>query len=121
MSQMDASMDGSQSNTMVDPLAMALNQNLENDLEELSKDKMKALLSWYLQGQEGILTQSEKLQAVLDDVVNLPPTEQPDVLKNLDVKDIIRFTVLNEFGDKLKSNATVEALVSMVNKRMKES
>lgn len=100
------------------PMSLALSPELEKDLEQLSEDKRKSLLMWYLKDQQGLLTQSEKLQAVLDGVTEMDASEVEALTKNVDMKDAIRFMLLNEFGDKVAGKPLLETLVKAVEKTM---
>lgn len=100
------------------PMGMALSPELEQDLEKLTDDNRKALLMWYLKDQDGLLTQSEKVQAVLEGTSSMDSDEMDAMAESVDMKDAIRFMLLNEFGDKVAGKPMLDTLVNAVQQKM---
>ena len=91
---------------------MALNNAIEPLLNELKIDEVKALLLWYLQDEtaesNGI---SQKVQQLLDDVNRMDAEASYKALTSLKLDDMVRFSVLNEFGEGFSKKKACDFLI----------
>lgn len=98
--------------------AHGLSDALIRDLETLSRERQKALILWYLRGQAELETSSGTLNALLGAVHDLDARSCYDLLVHLDIKDMVRFTVLNELGPLAADKPWLDGLVRQVSKRL---
>jgi hypothetical protein len=94
-----------------------LNETLIRDLETLSTERQRALMLWYVKGQTQLEAPSEKVSAILSEIETLEAEACYDLLQHLDIRDMVRFTVLNEFGPLVAKKSTLETIVNLVTEK----
>ena len=90
---------------------IAVNTSIETLLQELEADRARALLLWYLEDAASESSTSAKIQALIDDVNKLDAKAAYQTLESLSNTDLVKFSVLNEFGERFSRTKACDFLI----------
>lgn len=99
---------------------MTLTATVESLLKEVEADRIKALLLWYLQdnaSEDAAEATSPNVQALLDDISRMDADTSYQALSALDLDDLVRFAVINEFGEGFSRQKAGEFLIAATAER----
>ena len=77
---------------------MELNPSLESVIPAYEPDRLRALLVWFGAEAETLGSQSARLSAILDETEQMDINTCYELINQLQPDDMVRFSVLNEFG-----------------------
>jgi hypothetical protein len=87
-------------------------------LEQTAMDRLKGLLLWLNIDTHRIQSQSERLNALLDEMNTISPESCYQALSQLELADLARFSILNEFGPQFARKPGFPLLETMLHRRL---
>lgn len=89
---------------------MQLNPKLARLLEAYEPDRLKAILLWFNADAQSLPAQNERLNAILDEMQTMTIDTCYRVISELEMTEMIRISILNEFGPQFEQRAAYQWL-----------
>ncbi len=99
---------------------MKLNTAFESILEDLPAEQVKKLMLWYASGPESVETQSQALQAILNEVETLDSESCYQNLESLSLQSLVSHSIMNEFGPSFAKRSCFNSLSEAVTRKIQE-
>lgn len=93
---------------------MQLNSQLLNHLEMTAPERLKSLFLWFHGNAQSLHTQSTYFEALLSEVNTMPIETCYQTLDQLELPDLVQFSILNEFGPQFAQKASFSLLEKLL-------
>ncbi len=99
---------------------MKLNTPFDHVLEQQPVQTLQKLLLWYASGPESVETQSQALQAILDEVQALDSETCYQALASLSLQEVVASSIMNEFGPSFTGRPGFHLLTQAVTRSIQQ-